>query len=340
MNERQIEAFRATARLGTVTAAAAALNITQPAVSRLLSNLEARVGIDLFERDRKRLKLTAEGAAFLREVEQHFLGLGRLHAAAQRIAAHGTGSLRLLGIPSITSGVLPRAVKRLLADHPQTIVTIDTDTTDRIAPQIESGAYDVGFSTLPVPSSHAVASRVLHKQPWTCVFPPGDALSKRDRVRLRDLASIPLVGFSPGMSLRSRLEQEFAAAGLEANILINAQTIESICALVSAGCGGAVLHPFADHVADMHGLRPVEIEDMSPLELIVIVPPDGNPSKLAAHFIEDVAATLSTLAAHNPLSRAGTRHSEVTQNIFEPRHPFDNFTATKTCDGPGPPGLD
>lgn len=289
MNQRQIEAFRATARLGTVTAAAAALHITQPAVSRLLSNLEASIGIDLFERDRRRLKLTAEGQAFLREVEQHFLGLDRLQAAAQRIAAHGTGSLRLLGIPSITSGVLPRAVKRLLIAHPETVVTIDTDTTDRIAPQIESGAYDVGFSIHPVPGTHAVTSRVLHKQPWTCVFPPGHTLSTRARVRLQALSGLPLIGFSPGMSLRERLEQEFADAGVRANILINAQTIESICALVSNGCGAAVLHPFAGHVARLHGLDPVEVEDMLPLELAVILPPDDTPSRLAARFIDDVA---------------------------------------------------
>ena len=292
INERQIEAFRATARLGTVTAAAAALHITQPAVSRLLSNLEARIGIDLFERGRKRLKLTAEGVAFLDEVEQHFHGLGRLQAAAQRIAAHGTGSLRLLGIPSITSGVLPRAVKRLLAVHPQTIVTINTDTTDRIAPQIESGAFDVGFSIYPPSGNHAVNSRVLHRQSWTCVFPPGHAEMAAGRVRMRELSRMPLIGFSPGMSLRTRLEQEFADAGLRANIVINAQTIESICALVSNGCGAAVLHPFAGHVARLHGLQPVEVADMSPLELAVVLPPDGNLSRLAADFIDDVAQDL------------------------------------------------
>ena len=64
------------------------------------------------------MQLTPEGAAFLEEVEQHFIGLGNLRAAAHRIALHGPGSLRTVGIPSVTSGALPRAVTQLLADHP------------------------------------------------------------------------------------------------------------------------------------------------------------------------------------------------------------------------------
>jgi DNA-binding transcriptional LysR family regulator len=288
MNEREIKAFRATARLGTVTRAAESLHVTQPAVSRLLFNLEARIGLTLFSREKKRLKLTAEGQSFLREVEQHFIGIERLEEASRRIAQHGAGALRILGIPSITSSVLPQATKRLLSDHPKTIITLDTDTTDRIASQIENGGYDVGFSTHPVDSIDAVSSRVIAFRPWTCVFPIDSPYSNRYSIELRELIDVPLVGFSPGMSLRVRVDNEFAIAGVTPNYVVNAQTIESICALVSAGCGAAIIHPFARHIARMHELKTIEIKDITRLELLEFTSLEAPSSMLLDRFLSDV----------------------------------------------------
>ncbi len=94
MNPRQIEAFRTVTRVGTVTGAADHLNISPPAVSRLITHLESDLGRALFTRRKGRLHLTPEGAAFLREVDRHFMGLDALTEAADRIAEHGPESLR------------------------------------------------------------------------------------------------------------------------------------------------------------------------------------------------------------------------------------------------------
>lgn len=286
MNERQIEAFRATAHAGTVTGAARALNISQPAVSRLLSYLEQNLDIALFDRKHGRLQLTPEGAAFLEEVEQHFVGLENLRTAAHRIALHGPGSLRTIGIPSVTSGALPRAVTRLLADHPTITVTVDTDTTDRITPRVESGAYDVGFTTHPVPPSSTVETRVLVSRPWVCVFPPGHHFTGRGQIKLKELGQEPLVGFSPGMSLRERLDREFAAREVFLTYKVSAQTVESICALVARGGAGAVIHPYATHVARMHGLQTITVDEPLSLDLVVVTPPKLAKSSLVQECIE------------------------------------------------------
>ena len=290
MNERQIEAFRATAHAGTVTGAARILNISQPAVSRLLADLEHGLDLALFERIRGRLRLTPEGSAFLGEVDRHFVGLNNLGVAARRIAAHGTGNLSILGIPSATSGFLPHVITKLLQDHPRTTVTLDTDTTDRIASQVESGAYDIGFATLPVAQGSAVNTRILVTRPWVCVFPTDHEFAKRRKIALRDMAAIPLVGFSPGMSLRQRVDRIFAARDRDAEYKICAQTIESICALVAAGCGGAVIHPYATHVARMHGLVPVILDEPATLDLVAVTPLAMGPSYLVDALIALTAA--------------------------------------------------
>lgn len=270
MHARQLEAFRAIARTGTVTAAAATLHISQPAVSRLLAHLEAQLALELFSRTQGRLRITPEGAALLREVERHFVGLDTIRAAARRIAEHGPGSLRILGFPSISSGALPPVVAELLTKHPGTSITLDTDTTDRIAPCVESGAYDVGFTAGRVSDGHAVQTRAVASRRWLCAFPQDHTLASQPKVSLTDLRTHALVGFSPGMSLRGHIDRLFHERGQEPHYGLCAQTIESICALVAQGCGVAIIHPYARHVAENLALQCVELAEPAVLELVAV----------------------------------------------------------------------
>ena len=283
MNARQIEAFRAVARAGTVTAAAQTMHISQPAVSRLLAHLEMQLSLELFSRAQGRLRLTPEGAALLKEVERHFSGLESIRLAAHRIAEHGPGSLRIVGFPSMTSELLPRAIAELLIRHPDTAMTLDTHTTDQIAASIESGHYDVGFTAGAVSRGRALDTRIIMSRPWLCAFPASHRLAQRAQISLSDLADEALVGFSPGMSLRAQTDQMFATSGLTSRYALYAQTIESMCALVAAGCGAAIIHPYAKHVARMHGLSAPTINDGANLELTVVAP----IAPLRARFIDE-----------------------------------------------------
>ena len=289
MNPRQIEAFRAVARVGAVTGAAESLNISQPAVSRLIANLEHELKIALFARRKGRLHLTPEGESFLSEVDRHFIGMDVLAGAARRIAEHGPEILRIVGFPSIAGGVLPKAIARHIAEHPGAQVSLDTDTTDRIAPQIASGRYDIGFATGAAPDGLQVDVQVIASRTWGCVLPPGHSLADRTSIKLRDLTAEPLVAFSPGMSLRQSVDRSFDVAQVRPDYRVAAQTIESICALTAEGCGAAVIHPYAGHIAQIYGLAYVTIEDAPALDLLAITPQDPGRMRIADMFINAVS---------------------------------------------------
>lgn len=295
MNSRQLEAFRAIARAGTVTAAANTLHISQPAVSRLLAHLEQRLGFALFDRARGRLRLSAEGSAFLQEVDQHFVGLDAVRAAAERIAADGTGSLRAVGIPSATSGVLPLAVAVLLKQHPRVALTLDTDTTDAIPGLVARGTFDVGFATAPVPSTAPVDSQVLATRSWVLVVPGSDPLAGSAAVSLRTLAGRTLVGFLPGMGLRRVLDDALTDAAVDVRFSPCARSVESVCALAVATGNAALVHPFAAHVARMHQLAPVVVSDLPPLDLVAVTPTQTPVSRLAASFVAGVASRIHVI---------------------------------------------
>lgn len=299
MNPRQIEAFRAVARNGTVTGAADLLNISQPAVSRLIAHLEAQAGLALFTRSRGRLQLTPEGTAFLREVERHFTGLETLAQAARRIAEHGPEYLRIVGFPSITSGILPKAIARHLERHPNAQVSLDTDTTDRIAPQVGAARFDLGFAAGGAPDGLSVQSQVIASRPWVCVLPPDHALADRTSIDLVDLDGESLVAFSPAMSLRQTVDRMFHLADVRPNYRVAAQTIESMCALVSEGCGVAIVHPYATHIAEIFGLRSTVVADADKLDLLAISPQPPLRTHIVDELIEDVAAILQQSADHS-----------------------------------------
>ena len=306
MKSRQIEAFRAVARTGTVTAAAELLHISQPAVSRLLAHLELQLSLPLFSRSKGRLRLTPEGEALLREVERHFVGLDSIADAAERIARHGPGSLRVVAFPSLSSGVLPPAIADVLKAHPGTSITLDTDTTDRIAASVASGRYDVGFTAGAVSAGQPVETRAIASRQWSAVFPPGHHLADADTVTLAQLAGEKLVGFSPDMSLRAQVDQLLAKVQPAPLIALAAQTIESICALVAADCGGAIVHPFARHVALKHGLKPVTVEDGGTLELMAVVAePPARPA-----FVDEFVSVVKAVDAQIENSELSALHAQ------------------------------
>lgn len=288
MNTRQLEAFRAIARQGTVTAAAESMHASQPAVSRLLSRLEQQLALQLFTRDRGRLRLTPEGAALLAEVDRHFIGLDTVRLAANRIAEHGPGSLRLIAFPSLSSGALPEVISQHLQDHPDTAITLDTETTDQIASRVESGGYDVGFTAGTTGEGRAVDSQCISSQRWVCVFRRDHKLATRKQISLQDLVAERLIGFSAGMSLRSHIDAIFRDVGIQGNFALSAQTIESICALVKTGCGSAIIHPYAVHVARLRGLVAIPLDHPATLDLLAVTPPKHATAEISQVFINRI----------------------------------------------------
>ena len=107
-NDRQIEAFRAAVALGSVTEAASALSVTQPAVSRLLADLEAELGFALFERIGRGVRATRQGRLLYEEVERSYIGLQAVRKRAALIRRGRAGSLRIAVMPAFAEAFAAR----------------------------------------------------------------------------------------------------------------------------------------------------------------------------------------------------------------------------------------
>ncbi|WP_341991402.1 LysR family transcriptional regulator [Azorhizobium sp. AG788] len=239
----QLDVFSAVVATGSVTAASRHLNLSQPAVSRRLAELERSVGFALFLRDGKRLIITPEGAAFHDELMVSYAGLERMTKVAGEIREVRRGHVRFAAIPALCFGPVPRALAEFMRLYPDINVTFEVHASARIRDAVANGLFDVGVTQAP---ERFAGLTIAHsfQAPCRAVLPPGHRLASRPALGLEDLPGQGFIAVPPdsevGRDLRHRLE----AAGLALNVRAEALTSLAACALVAAGAGISVVDPF------------------------------------------------------------------------------------------------
>jgi len=132
-NIRQIEAFNAVVKGGSVTRAAEVLFISQPAVSKLVLAFEASCGLKLFQRGKGRLTPTPEARRLFAETEKFLTGVERIENAARAIREAERGELCVVGFPALSMRLLPGCTARFLRSRPDVELTILTRNSPEIA---------------------------------------------------------------------------------------------------------------------------------------------------------------------------------------------------------------
>ena len=159
MDVRLLEAFRAVVDHRSVTNAAAAMGVTQPAVSAQIARLEQELGFSLFDRSNGRLKPTAEGILFYAEANKALTGIDRLAQAAEQIRTAQTGRLVIASHPSAAISLLPSLVSTFLAERPGVLVRLLSRNSDVISQLLPTESYDIGIAELPIDETAVRLSR-------------------------------------------------------------------------------------------------------------------------------------------------------------------------------------
>jgi DNA-binding transcriptional LysR family regulator len=248
MNLKQIEAFRMVMRAGTVTAAAERLRISQPAVSRLLSQLESKTGLRLFVRANQRLHPTPEAMLFHREVERSFVGLEKLDRAAESIKNAATGALRIASIPVVGLAFLPRVIALYRQAHPGVSISLQTRSSVTVVDWVVSSNYDIGFASAPleIPSVYSTPYVSL---PGVCILPSGHRLSAKPEIEPADLEGEEFISHDPMDLNRVTIDRVFRDADVRRRTSVEAPYAAAIVSMVSHGVGVSIVSPLAvlDH---------------------------------------------------------------------------------------------
>ncbi|WP_213763565.1 LysR substrate-binding domain-containing protein [Caballeronia sp. dw_19] len=283
MTFRQIEAFRAIMATGTVTQAAEMLHVSQPVVSRMLSDLESEIGFMLFDRTGRQLVPTDEARALLHEVHRAFVGLRDVSEAAKAIHEFRAGHLRLITLPSIASSIMPALLLRFTAAYPDVAVSLEVQSSQRVFEWLVSLQCDLGIASLPVESAHIETTPLLRADS-VCLLPIGHRLAANACIAPRDLAGEDFISFKSDSTYRFRVDQIFDAALIRRKLKIDARTAETIFSLVGAGLGVSIVPPFfSKAMAD--GVMVRRFEPALPEEVGILRPTHKPLSRIAQQFI-------------------------------------------------------
>lgn len=189
MDTALLEVFLEVARRESFTAAAGSLGYTQSAISRQIAALEASVGVPLFDRLPRGVRLTEEGRAM---VPHATAVVGRLRAAVADVRAVGTlggGGLRLGAIPTADMALIPGAVAAFRRAHPAVVVSHIEGLTRGLIVDVREGDLDLAVigTAHPEPAFEGVRLRKLMDDPLSVALPLDHRLADRDLLSLADL---------------------------------------------------------------------------------------------------------------------------------------------------------
>jgi len=240
MNARQLEVFRAIMRNRSLTAAAEALHVSQPAVSKMLRHFETQIGYALFERLGGRLVPTAEAQLLYRDADRIFREIEVLKGLSDRIRDKQVGLLRVGASAPPTFALLPYATERFRQHNPGLRVVLQTLTAEAIDEHIMLGDIDLGV-TMRWSTETQLRCESLGKASIVALMRPDSPLTKLKAVTAADLAGYPLISYGPQTPAGKLLEQAFRAAGVQAEMQIEVSLSIAAFALVQHGLGIALV---------------------------------------------------------------------------------------------------
>jgi DNA-binding transcriptional LysR family regulator len=244
MQLRQLEVFRAMMVNGTVTAAARALQVSQPAASNAIRNLERSLGMILFQRAKGRLRPTPEAQSLHEEVDRIFRSIAMVERHAHDLKEAQAGVLTLACTPSLSSGPLAEQIARFRAAHPRVQVWLQVTSTREVVDQALKRQIDFGVIYTPADES-GLTVEPLYTTELVCVLRPDHRLASRRVLGPQELRNETLIINVRNDPMFAMLEEAFRPIEIRRQARIGTNYTVAACALVEAGAGVAVVEPIS-----------------------------------------------------------------------------------------------
>lgn len=286
MNLRQLEAFRSVMMSRSITQAAQAMHLSQPAVSKLIADLEYAIGFKLFIRSKgSALTVTPEAEHFFHEVERSFIGIDALKRTATDIRNLSTGNLHIASLPALSSSFLPRVIRIFSRRYPKVSIRFYTHSSSTVRQWIANQQFDIGLATRAHEIVGVSATSFL-RSVGACVLPPDHALAGREFIEPADLAGQPFISLMVGDQTRRRVDRIFEDACIERKLVIETQYAMTICSLVIEGLGCSIVNTATTSDFLTRGLVVRPFRPRIEFEYMLYTPSLRPLSQTALRFIE------------------------------------------------------
>ncbi|MCX6593890.1 MAG: LysR family transcriptional regulator [Acidobacteria bacterium] len=236
MELHQIRYFLAVVKAGSFVAAAEQEGVAQPSLSQQIKKLESSLGVPLFDRLGRSVKLTAYGQAFMPEAEAVLRQLRRARRAIDALLPEDCGSLTVGVIPTVLPYAIAAPLAAFRAANPAVTVTLRELTTDVLVNSLRNGEVDVAVLALPIRHPEVVCSE-LYREPLMVALASHHPLAAAPELELSRLQSEPMLLLREGHCLRQDVLSACSQARARFENLQESDNLVSIFAMVAHGFG-------------------------------------------------------------------------------------------------------
>lgn len=286
-NLRELEILRAMIATRKTVAAATALGISQPAVSRAIASLQVRVGRMLFARDGGRLVPTADAFALEAEAAPLFRALERI--ALWPNGAAVSGVLRISAAPTLAQFVMPAAVAHFRIIEPDLMIHVQIGTGTDVINSVADRIADLGLVDAPV-SHPGIRVEPFRQAVAHCIMPEGHRLARLDEIVPTDLADEPMIALSRRFASRVEIDRVFSGSGIARRIVTETTTSISAVEMVRHGIGIALINPYPISIGGLTGLVARPFAPTVPYLPSFLFPATGSVSPLARRVADALRA--------------------------------------------------
>jgi LysR family transcriptional regulator, carnitine catabolism transcriptional activator len=285
MDSRRLQYFVAVVDHGGFTAASRAVFVSQPALSLAVKELEAELGIPLFDRIGRKVQLTDAGRALIGPARQVLRDLDTGRAAVEAVSGLGAGVLSLASLPTLAADPMADLVGRFRRRYPGIRVDLAAPEDGRdLFDLVEIGTCELGLTdAVDVPDT--LESVQLSAQDLVFILPPGTSTGAADKAQLADFADTYFVAASEGTSTRRLLDEQLGSVGLTPKLAVVTAQRDAILPLVIAGAGAALVPESMASIAQQLGAVVARPELTAARQLALVHRP-GTLSPAAARFSE------------------------------------------------------
>lgn len=290
--------------LGSASRAAAALHISQPAVTQLLQQMEGKADLRLFGRSGGKLIPTSEAHALFAEVERVYQGMDAIQRKIVALRSQEEQVLRIGSLHAMASSLMPKAVAQFQRSYPRIKFHLRVDSSRVLREALIQGDLDLAYVGDEVDTSGLDSSN-FYELPAVCVMLEVHPFTRKSHITGMDLRDVPLVGLSSTDTAQKRLNSTLRQIGIEPRTIIETPYSATQCALVLAGAGLALTNPLVAREYAGLGLRSLPFVDgPSVFRALLAFRPRQAQSRLAQAFVSHCRSLLATHQLRTPSSMA------------------------------------
>lgn len=295
LNLRQIEAFKAIMENGTMRQSAEVLNISQPAISKMIAHLELDTGLQLFDRIKGRLAPTENGLHLYEEVNRIFANVRQVENAVDAIRRQEQGRISIGVMPGLSGSFIQRVVTSFLAARGKVFCSVEPLSSQLIVERVIARKLDVGLVGGGYDNPYVI-SEPLMTHSLVCIMPPDHPLTKKTRIRPADLHGLAFVSLHTDTHIGNRVAGILEERGVRPDVTVVSTGALTVSEFVAAGLGVSLVHPLmASGWEDRISVRRFEPEILYNFQLCRSA--DSKNAKLIDSFAQEATAVAAQISA-------------------------------------------